>query len=75
MFKRATPKLESVAITLGVVLVGIYCRPAATADELILELDEMHERTQGRVVIAGDFNARHVQWDTRSNQRGYALRG
>eukprot|EP00171_Calliarthron_tuberculosum_P006235 IDg6235t1 len=59
--------------TAGVILVGIYVSPVATTKDLMDMLTHIKQYCTGIVCIAGDWNARHRNWDRMTNRRGLAL--
>ncbi|PXF39626.1 RNA-directed DNA polymerase from mobile element jockey [Gracilariopsis chorda] len=55
-------------------LSGVYASPRATPHDLTKLLDHLAAAGGPAAIVAGDFNARHTDWDKKKTQRGVALR-
>lgn len=51
-------------------IAGVYLRPNKNTAIMTEVTDKLFQWIQIPGILIGDFNGRHRQWDTRTNQRG-----
>lgn len=70
----STKKMQSVAVRVGeIMIITAYVSPIATQSELIQFLNTCGAVHRGRLIIIGDLNARHSNWDHTTNSKGRGL--
>lgn len=76
-----TPAYQALTITCyhptlreEVTISGVYASPRCSPEELSKLLRHLHASSGHAAIIAGDFNARHTDWDSVRNPRGDILR-
>lgn len=69
-------QIVKVGIKEDTCLAGIYVGPQTSAKKAKKELEKELDNREGRNIIVGDLNERHVKWKRCTNPRGSAvLRG
>lgn len=64
-------KYQTITIVVGdTACTVLYMSPLNTAVETKLILERIRTLYRGRHIIMGDLNARHTNWDTKTNARG-----
>ncbi|PXF43634.1 hypothetical protein BWQ96_06643 [Gracilariopsis chorda] len=62
------------AVNEDVTLSGVYTSPSLTQEDLAKLLYHLSATAGGAVIILGDFNALHTDWDTTTSLKGSTLR-
>lgn len=76
-----TPLYQAMTVTIyhpdlheEISLSGVYVSPRCTPEDTTKLLNHLAAARGGAAIIAGDFNARHTDWDRTVTPRGTALR-
>jgi len=73
-FRYAKPHFEAVGIIIkDTTYVAVYFRPQIRKEDMLIHLNMLHNRCRGKTVIFGDFNSRHRDWCSQTNQSGRHL--
>jgi len=74
IFDEDSDDHQAIAIKVeDLTIVGLYIRPGTKVAKINEIMDSIKAKTQGRIVIMGDLNARHTNWCKKSNNQGKAL--
>lgn len=74
IMKSSTPSYEIITIKAArVYITNAYISPTAKAQEEDAALNVILRESRGNSILTGDLNARHKQWDKRTNTRGRKL--
>lgn len=69
--KHSTPEYQFILIRVqGVVIMGLYISPSATARVTRECFSDIEQCTSGPTVVIGDLNAKHRDWSRNENTRG-----
>ena len=75
VMSKGTTRYQFVIALVGDMhIASVYISPHAVKAQVLECLNEVKQAAPPPAVIIGDLNARHVDWDTRSNYRGALLK-